>query len=170
MGRKGYALPKFDRTAVTENTKKNPRWIHFGAGNIFRAFQANVVQNLLNEGILDTGLIVAEGYDYEIIEKMNLPHDSYSILVTLKADGNVEKTVVGSVVESLALDSDNTVSFARLKEIFETDSPPDGKLYHHRKRIQPRKRQGVILPDVKADMENGPEKPASYIGKVTSLL
>ena len=51
---KGYALPKFDRTAVTENTKKNPRWIHFGAGNIFRAFQANVVQNLLNEGILDT--------------------------------------------------------------------------------------------------------------------
>lgn len=42
---------------------------HFGAGNIFRAFQANVVQNLLNEGILSRGLIVAEGYDYEIIEK-----------------------------------------------------------------------------------------------------
>ena len=45
----GYTLPKFDRAAVTENTKKNPCWIHFGAGNIFRAFQANVVQNLLNE-------------------------------------------------------------------------------------------------------------------------
>ena len=167
---KGYALPKFDRTAVTENTKKNPRWIHFGAGNIFRAFQANVVQNLLNEGILDTGLIVAEGYDYEIIEKMNLPHDSYSILVTLKADGNVEKTVVGSVVESLALDSDNTVSFARLKEIFETDSLQMASFTITEKGYSLVNGKGVILPDVKADMENGPEKPASYIGKVTSLL
>ena len=95
----GYALPKFDREKVTEATKENPFWIHFGAGNIFRAFQANVVQNLLNDGILDRGLIVAEGFDYEIVEKMNHPHDDYTILVTLKADGNIEKTVVGSVVE-----------------------------------------------------------------------
>ena len=56
-----------------------------------------MVQSLLNDGTLDRGLIVAEGYDYEIIEKMNHPHDDYSILVTLKSDGTVEKTVVGSV-------------------------------------------------------------------------
>ena len=48
-----------------------------------------MVQNLLNEGVLDRGLIVAEGFDYEIVEKMNRPHDDYSILVTLKADGNI---------------------------------------------------------------------------------
>lgn len=69
MGRGGIRLPKFDREKVTEATKENPFWIHFGAGNIFRAFQANVVQNLLNDGILDRGLIVAEGFDYEIVEK-----------------------------------------------------------------------------------------------------
>ena len=97
---KGYQLPQFDRAAVTEATRENPCWIHFGAGNIFRAFQANVMQNILNRGEMETGLIVAEGFDYEIIEKMNRPHDDYSILVTLKADGSVEKTVVGSVVES----------------------------------------------------------------------
>ena len=51
----GYDLPKFDREKVTEATKENPFWIHFGAGNIFRAFQANVVQNLLNAGVLDRG-------------------------------------------------------------------------------------------------------------------
>ena len=72
---KGYNLPQFDRVAVTKATKENPFWIHFGAGNIFRAFQANVVQNMLNDGTLDRGLIVAEGYDYEIVEKMNHPHD-----------------------------------------------------------------------------------------------
>ena len=66
---KGYKLPKFDREAVTKATKENPRWIHFGAGNIFRAFQANVMQNILDRGEMETGLIVAEGFDYEIIEK-----------------------------------------------------------------------------------------------------
>ena len=64
----GYALPKFDREAVTKATKENPFWIHFGAGNIFRAFQANVMQNLLNDGSFDRGLIVAEGFDYEIVQ------------------------------------------------------------------------------------------------------
>ena len=115
---KGYQLPQFDRAAVTEATRENPCWIHFGAGNIFRAFQANVMQNILNRGEMETGLIVAEGFDYEIIEKMNRPHDDYSILVTLKADGSVEKTVVGSVVESCILDSENEGEYGRLKEIF----------------------------------------------------
>ena len=118
----GYSLPEYDRETVTKATRENPFWIHFGAGNIFRAFQANVVQDLLNQGVLDRGLVVAEGYDYEIIQKMNHPHDDYSILVTLKANGTVEKTIVGSVVESLALDSDNAEQFQRLKEIFSADS------------------------------------------------
>lgn len=48
---------------------------------------------------------------------MNRPHDDYSILVTLKADGSVEKTVVGSVVESCILDSENEGEYGRLKEI-----------------------------------------------------
>ena len=93
---KGYALPSFDYETVQKNTKENPFWVHFGVGNIFRAFQCNVVQNLLNAGVLDRGLTVAEGYDYEIIEKMNRPHDDLSILVTLKANGTVEKSVTGS--------------------------------------------------------------------------
>lgn len=115
---KGYAIPNYDRDAVTKQTMENPRWIHFGAGNIFRAFQANVVEQLLNQKVLDTGLIVAEGYDYEIVERMNRPHDDLSILATLKADGTVDKTVVGSIVESLILDEDNEKEINRLKEIF----------------------------------------------------
>ena len=106
----GYQLPEYDRRKTAEATRKAPFWIHFGAGNIFRAFQANVVQKLLNSKDLDRGLIAVEGYDYEIIEKMYHPHDDLSILVTLKADGNIEKTVVGSVVESLVLNSDDRLN------------------------------------------------------------
>ena len=65
---KGYQLPAYDREKVKKATMENPYWIHFGAGNIFRAFQANVVQNLLNSKELDRGLVVAEVFDYEIIQ------------------------------------------------------------------------------------------------------
>ena len=119
---KGYKLPDYDRQKVIANTKKNPTWIHFGAGNIFRAFQANVVDKLLDEGVLDTGLIVAEGYDYEIIEKYNRPCDDLSILATLKADGTVEKKVVGSIAESCILDEENEKEIERLREIFRAPS------------------------------------------------
>lgn len=166
----GFALPQFDRTAITKNTKEHPFWVHFGAGNIFRAFQANVVQNLLNDGTLDRGLIVAEGFDYEIIEKMYKPHDDYGIVVTLKADGTVDKTVVGSVVESVTVDSENETDFARLKEIFENDSLQMVSFTITEKGYSLVNGRGEMLPSVQADMKNGPEKPESYIGKVVSLL
>ncbi|WP_394925788.1 mannitol dehydrogenase family protein [uncultured Robinsoniella sp.] len=166
----GYHLPEFDRDAVRKNTMENPFWIHFGAGNIFRAFQANVVQNLLNKGVLDRGLIVAEGYDYEIIGKMNIPHDDYSILVTLKADGSVEKTVVGSVVESLTADSGNDRDFNRLKEVFQIDSLQMVSFTITEKGYSLVDGKGELLPSVKADMECGPGKPESYIGKIAALL
>lgn len=167
---KGYQLPAFDRAAVLAETKKNPFWIHFGAGNLFRAFHANVVQRLLNEGVLDRGLIVTEGFDYEIVEKMNRPHDDYNLLVTLKSDGSVEKTVVGSVMESLALDSDNEAEFGRLKEIFAADSLQMATFTITEKGYQLVDGKGAELPAVTADFAAGPEKPASYIGKVAALL
>ncbi|MFA9376995.1 MAG: mannitol dehydrogenase family protein [Lachnotalea sp.] len=165
-----YELPQFNRETVTKATKENPFWIHFGAGNIFRAFQANVVQTLLNNGVLDRGLIVAEGYDYEIIEKMNHPHDDLGILVTLKADGTVSKTVVGSVVESLTVDSTNQTDFNRLKEIFINDSLQMATFTITEKGYSLVDGSGQKLPSVTVDMKNGPTSPESYIGKVVALL
>ncbi len=166
----GYQLPAFDEEKVAAATKENPFWIHFGAGNIFRAFQANVVQNLLNDGTLDRGLTVAEGYDYEIIEKMNHPHDNYSILATLKADGSIEKTVVGSVMESLALNTEDAASYNRLKEIFAKPSLQMASFTITEKGYCLTDAQGNTLKDVAADFAAGPEKPVSYMGKVASLL
>ena len=167
---RGYDLPAYDRETVRKETRENPFWIHFGGGNIFRAFQANVVQNLLNQGILDRGLVVAEGFDYEIIRKMYHPHDDLSILVTLKAAGTIEKTVVGSVMESLELDSENEARFARLQEIFCKDSLQMASFTIMEKGYSLVSAGGELLPAVQSDLKNGPEKPASYMGKVASLL
>ena len=166
----GYHLPEFDYDTVHKNTVEHPHWIHFGAGNIFRAFQANVAQNLLNSGILDTGLIAAEGYDYEIIEKSYRPHDNLSILATLKADNTVEKTIVGSIMESLILDSKNEAEYARLREIFKNPSLQMASFTITEKGYATANAKGEFFPAVAADFEKGPEAPESYLGKVVSLI
>ena len=166
----GYHLPEFDYDTVHKNTVEHPHWIHFGAGNIFRAFQANVAQNLLNSGILDTGLIAAEGYDYEIIEKSYRPHDNLSILATLKADNTVDKTIVGSIMESLILDSKNEAEYARLREIFKNPSLQMASFTITEKGYATANAKGEFFPAVAADFEKGPEAPESYLGKVVSLL
>ncbi len=166
----GYELPAFDYETVRKNTYERPVWIHFGAGNIFRAFQSNVVQKLLNEGCMDTGLIAAEGYDYEIIEKSNRPHDGLSVLATLKADNTVEKTVVGSVMESLILDSGNEREYARLREIFANPSLQMASFTITEKGYAVTDPRGAVLPGIAADFGRGPERPDGYLVKVVSLL
>ena len=167
----GYALPSYDREAMITRTKESPCWVHFGAGNIFRAFQANTAQELLNNGTFDRGVIVAEGFDTEIIRDMYQPHDNLSILVTLKADGSVEKTIVGSIAESLAADTADSPVFARLKEIFTKDSLQMATLRSTEKGYSLEKRlRANCCRLLSADFAAGPSSVTSYMGKVASLL
>ncbi len=167
---KGYDVYTFDRENMKKTTEGSPEWVHFGAGNIFRAFQANIAQKLLNSGKIKTGIIVVEGFDYEIVEKMYRPHDDLSILVTLKADGSIEKTVVGSIAASCILDSENKEEFENLKRIFRADSLKLATFTITEKGYSLTDAKGEKLPPVAEDLKNGPEKPVSYLGKVAALL
>lgn len=166
----GFNVPEFNHSEVARKTYEMPFWVHFGAGNIFRAFQANAVQKLLNNGNLDVGLVVAEGFDYEIITKMNKPHDNLSILATLCANGDIEKTVVGSVMESYVLDSNDEESYSQLKRIFASRSLEMASFTITEKGYSLTNARGEVLESVAKDWEMGPAKPESYIGKVVSLL
>lgn len=167
---KGYRTWKYDRDAVKENTLKNPEWIHFGAGNIFRAFQAAVLEELLDKGIEKTGLIAAEGFDYEIIEKMYRPHDNLGIDVTLKADGTIDKAVVGSIVESLTVNPECKDDYDRIKEIFKAPSLKMVSFTITEKGYSLVNAAGEFAPAVAADFAAGPEKATSYMGKVSAML
>ena len=116
----GFELPDYDREQIKANTLKNPTWVHFGAGNIFRGFTAAVQQKLLNEGKTDKGIIVCEGYDFEIIDKIYEPHDNLSVLVVLKPDGNMNKKVIGSVAEALTADATDENNWQALKTYSQT--------------------------------------------------
>ena len=167
---KGYRLPQYDIVQMKKATQENPLWVHFGAGNLFRAFHAAIAQRMLNDGRLDRGIIVAEGFDYEIIDRVYATHDNLGIAVTLKADGTVDKEVIGSVAEALPLDSGNPAAYTRLKEIFTKDSLQMITFTITEKGYCLTDAKGEYLPEVMADFANGPEKPASYMGKVAALL
>jgi fructuronate reductase len=98
---KGYRLPRFDIEAVKTKTPAQPQWIHFGAGNIFRAFPAVLQQKLLDEGLADRGIVVCEAFDEEIVDRAYAPFDDLSVMVTLNPDGKLDKQVVASVVRSV---------------------------------------------------------------------
>ena len=167
---KGYDLPKFDREAMKRETRLHPQWIHFGAGNIFRAFQCRAVQKLLDAGKMKTGLIAAEGYDYEIVGKGLRPMDTLSIAVTLKADGKVEKTVVASIANAAVLDSENEEEFRYLKEVFSNPSLQIASFTITEKGYSLKNGAGETPPDIASDMQAGPARPQSYLGKVSALL
>ena len=167
---KGYTLPAFDRAAMIARTAESPAWVHFGAGNIFRAFQCAAMQKLLDAGETDTGIVAVEGFDYEIVEKGYRPCDNYTLLVTLKADGKVEKTVIGSIAESCILDSGNEAEYDHLKAIFTSPSLQMASFTITEKGYAVRDAQGNIAPAIAADLQAGPAAPQSYLGKVASLL
>ena len=156
---KGYELPKFDIEAVKAKTHAEPTWVHFGAGNIFRAFPAAILNDALNTGKYDRGVIVAESFDYEIIDKAYRPYDNMSLLVCLKSTGEIEKKVVASVTESLKADYSFGEDWARLVEIFQNPSLQMISFTITEKGYG-------VAP---ADLERG-LTPVLAMGKVTALL
>ena len=118
---KGYQLPKFDIKAVREKTAKEPTWVHFGGGNIFRAFPAAILNDALNTGQYDRGVIVAETFDFEVIDKAYTPYNNLSLLVSLQSSGTIEKKVIASVTEALKADF-QFADWQRLVEIFRNPS------------------------------------------------
>ncbi|MDR1956524.1 MAG: mannitol dehydrogenase family protein [Treponema sp.] len=162
----GIELPYFDRNAMIEATKQAPAWVHFGAGNIFRAFLAALQQDLLDTGMTKTGIIVAAGYDGEIIDLAYRPYDNLSLAVTLKADGSIRKRVIASIAEALRMDRQE--DFTRLKAVFRSPSLQMVSLTITEKGYD-LSRAGETLPEVQGDFRAGPGKPASYIGRLAGL-
>jgi fructuronate reductase len=158
---KGYALPQFDRAAMIEKTLAKPTWLHFGAGNIFKAFQAHAAQKMLDTGLIDTGIIAAERR-----EKKPMTSDNYTIKVTLKSDGSVEKTVIGSIAQTLYLYGNED----KLEAIFENPSLQMVSFTITEKGYSLVDGKGEYLPDVAADLTAKPEDTQSYMGKLTALL
>ena len=166
----GVRLPKYDWAEMAKKTEQAPIWVHFGAGNIFRGFIAGLQQRLLNEGLADRGILAAETFDGEIIDKIYDPHDSMTLMVTLKADGSTDKEVIASIARGIRAQRTNEAEWARLVAAFRSPSLQMASFTITEKGYALRDMKGSLLPVAQADMAEGPAHARHAMSVVAALM
>ncbi len=166
----GIQLPGYNVKEVLEKAKKEPRWVHFGIGNIFRVFIGGIADGLLEEGALDRGLICVETFDYDVVDKIYTPYDNLGLSVILHGDGSREYKVLGSLAEAVKAQSSNETQWNRLKEIFTSKSLQMVSFTITEKGYALQKADGTWFPFVQADIENGPDKATGAMAVVVAML
>ena len=163
-------VPNYDVPAMVKRTKEAPVWVHFGAGNFFRGFVAPLAQRLLEQGDMDRGIVVVSTYNPDIISRIYVPYDNLILRVLLGADGTLEREIIGSVAEAIALEQSEPGKRARLEEIFRNPSLQIASLTITEKGYALRGGDGALLPLVEQDMKHGPEKTQHAMGILAGLL
>ena len=166
----GITLPGYDVEKVSEKARKEPEWVHFGIGNIFRIFIGGIADGLLEEGVLDRGITCVETFDYDVVDKIYDPYDNLGLSVILHGDGVREYKVLGSLAEAVKAQSSDPEQWNRLKEIFRSTSLQMVSFTITEKGYALQKADGTWLPYVKADIENGPERANGAMAVLVAML
>ena len=161
----GIRLPSFHWEAMRAGTEQAPAWVHFGAGNIFRGFIAK-----LQQGLAHTGIVAADTFDYDIIDKIYTPFDNMTLMVSLLPDGSMDKEVIASVAQGLRAGAAYPQDMARLKEIFRSPSLQMASYTITEKGYALTNIAGEFFPVVQADFDNGPEGCSHAMSMTTALL
>ncbi|WP_288804144.1 mannitol dehydrogenase family protein [uncultured Bifidobacterium sp.] len=165
----GVTLPTYDIEAMRQATRRSPTWVHFGAGNLFRAVHAPIAQQLLDSGATNRGILAAESFDPAIIDQAYTPFDDRYLQVILKADGSMKTSLVASVAGAYPLGEDPE-PMHDLKQVFRNPSLQMVTATITEKGYALADSLGQPLPWIAPEFEGGPAKAKSAIALITTLL
>ena len=166
----GIKLPGYDVAEVSAKAQKEPQWVHFGIGNIFRIFIGGIADGLLEDGVLDRGITCVETFDHDVVDKIYDPYDNLGLSVILHGDGTRDYKVLGSLAEAVKADYSNEKQWFRLKEIFTAPSLQMVSFTITEKGYALQKTDGSWFDFVRKDIENGPDKATGAMAVLTTML
>lgn len=167
-------VPKYNINDIRKNTAEKPTWIHFGAGNIFRGFIAAVADTLLNDSIIDTGIIAVDTHafgrddDYDMINKVYKPFDNLTLLASIKSNGDIDKKIIGSITDVLHADFIN--NYDALKKIFISSSLQVVSFTITEKGYSIKDLNGNYTSIVEGDIDNEPKKAKNIMSIIAAML
>ncbi len=166
----GIELPPYDPEALAARTQADPRWAHFGIGNIFRIFVGSIADRLLREGAMERGITCIETFDFEVVDKIYAPYDNLALAVILHADGSVQRRVLGGLSEAIKARSADPAAWSRMKAVFTHPGFQMASFTITEKGYALRNSGGEYFDFVRADMDGGPEQVVGAMGIVTAML
>lgn len=166
----GITVPQYDQTKIVAAAEKAPVWVHFGGGNLFRCFHAKIAQDLLNDGKMSSGVIVAETYDDDVIAKMYQPYDNRMLQVIMKADNTYEEHLIASVADSIYYNRANASGWAQLKSVFEQSSLQFVTMSITEKGYALTDINGALTPQAQEDITSAPDEAQTNMGAIARLL
>ncbi|WP_157146941.1 mannitol dehydrogenase family protein [Brachyspira pilosicoli] len=167
-------VPKYNINDIRKNTAEKPTWIHFGAGNIFRGFIAAVADRLLNDSIIDTGIIAVDTHafgrddDYDMINKVYKPFDNLTLLASIKSNGDIDKKIIGSITDVLHADFIN--NYDALKKIFISSSLQIVSFTITEKGYSIKDLNGNYSSIVEEDINNEPKKAKNIMSIIAAMI
>ncbi len=165
----GICVPDFDPEVVRVNTEVHPYWVHFGAGNLFRAVHAPVAQKLIEAGATESGVIAAETFDPDIVDQAYRPYKDRCLQVVMNADGTMNCELIASVSASYGVRAGGPQKDA-LTEVFRNPELQFVTVTITEKGYGVTNAQGEPFPFIVPELEGGPAAATSAMGVITALL
>ncbi|ELB81181.1 TPA: mannitol dehydrogenase family protein [Enterococcus faecium] len=163
-------LPYFNVKAVKQEGQQHPVWLHFGGGNLYRGFHAEIAQCLADQNELKSGVIVCETFDEEVVEKAYHDYNNDILEIVMSEDGELKKRLLAVTADSLYCNPKNIEDYQRVVKYFEDPKLQFTTFTITEKGYSLKDSKGQFFSVVEADIKSGPTNPQHTMSIVTSLL
>lgn len=167
---KSIELPKYDVKKLKEKGKNAPIWLHFGGGNLYRGFHAEIAQKLANKNEMDSGIVVCETFDEQVVEKVYKPYNNDILEIVMHEGGKLDKRILSATADAVYCNPINKTGFEQIKKYFRNKELQFTTFTITEKGYGLKNTFGSYLPIVEEDIKNGPEHAKHTMSIVTSLL